>query len=228
MAENLIGEMGSQLLSRIFGGIIWFGLFVMIIGILGGLVWYFFIYKRSFDIRVNIQSERANDRDSIIFYWAAIKFDKKTNSPYFQVWKLKRQFTVPKFNVLQRTNHGDYLEMYRKGEDEFYFLTPKRINKTKVIREDGKTYLLGDQQATMVDPGMAFWNTKRKNQNKKLLDTDNMLMKLLPFIPQIIGGMIMIFCLYILLDHMPQILSELTRLVTEMKAMQTAQVVTAG
>ena len=57
-----------------------------------------------------------------------------------------------------------------------------------------------------------------------MFDTDSMFMKLLPYIPAILGGIVTIFVLYILLDHLPGILSELTNLVREMKSLKGADI----
>jgi len=45
-----------------------------------------------------------------------------------------------------------------------------------------------------------------------MFDMDSMLMKLLPYIPAAIVSVICIFILYILLDHLPGILSQLQEL----------------
>lgn len=226
MAENPFQEIGGAVFSRIFSSILWVGLGIIIIGVLCFLMWYFLLYQRKFDIKVKIISNRAEDKNSVIFDKAAILTDRKTKTAYFRVWGLKRDFPVPKYNVLQRTNKGDYLEIYRKSENDFYFLTPPQINNKRVIKSDGKLYAFSDQDQVMVDPEMGFWAVKRKTINKKMFDTDSILMKVLPYIPHIIGGMIMIFVLYILMDHLPGILGELRQLVAEMRNIQTANVVT--
>jgi len=223
---NPFSEIGSNLSAKILGSILWVGVAVIIIGAVTFALYYFFVYKKKFDIEVKVQSMRSKDKDSIIFDKAAILNDRSTHTPYFRIWGLRRDFTVPKFNVLQRTNRGDYIEMYRKGEDEFYFLTPSKIDQERIINEDGKLIAVAGQEQTLVDPGMAFWAQKRKSQNKKLFSVEQWYMKLLPYIPHIIGGVLMIFVLYILMDHLPAILSQLTELVKEMNAMQRAEVIT--
>ena len=129
--------------------------------------------------------------------------------------------------VYDGKNALDYLEIYRKGENEFYFLLPPTINNKKIIKSDGKLYSLAQQDQLMMDPEMAFWATKRKTLNKKMINTEGLFFKLLPYLGILLGGVIMIFLLYILLDHLPGILSELRNLVAEQRLMRTAEIVTS-
>jgi len=227
MAEeaNAISDMGGQLVSRIFGSILWFGIVVIVAGVIVGTVYYFFIYRRKFDIKVKINSNRSNEKYSVIFDKAAILTDRKNRTPYLRIWALRRDFPVPKYNVIQKTNTGDYIEMFRKSENEFYFLMPSELNKTHLIRDDGKKYMLANHSQIMVDPEMGFWAAKRKTNNKKMFSTDSILMKILPYVPQIVGGVITLFILYILMDTLPEVLGRLTELTRELKLMQTAEVV---
>jgi len=226
--ENIFGDITGQLTSKIFGSILWFGLAFILIGIVGGLMYYFLIYKKKFNIRIKIISNRAEEKHSILFDKAAILTDRKTKTPYLRLWFMKRDFRVPKYNIIQSADIGDYIEMFRKSEDEFYFLTPSVINRKRIIKGDGKLYAVGDQEQIMVDPDMSFWSVKRKTLNKKMFDTESLMMKLLPYVPIIISGIVIIFILYILLDHLPGILSELKDLVAAMKNLQTAQITTGG
>ena len=228
MPDSPFAAVGSQLVSKILGSILWVGIAVIVMGAVAFAMWFFFVYKKKFDIEVKITSSRSSDRDYIIFDKAAILNDRTTQTPYFRIWGLRRDFIVPKFNVLQRTNRGDLIEMYRRGEDEFYFLTLSKINKLQVINEDGKLIAMANQEQTLVDPGMAFWAQKRKGQNKKLFSVEKWYMKLLPYLPHLIGGVLMIFVLYILMDHLPGILSQLSELVREMSAMKRAEVITGS
>jgi len=231
MADNLISSVGSNLVSKVFSGVLYFGIAIILIIIVSFCIWYFLIYKKKFDIRIKLLSERANGEVSEIFDKAAILKDRVEGTPYLRVWGLKRDFIVPKYNVMRKIYDGrntvDYLEIYRKGENEFYFLLPPIINKTKIIKADGKIQLLAEQTQLMMDPEMAFWATKRKTLNKKMINTETLLFKLLPYVGILLGGMIMIFILYILLDHLPGILSELRKLVAEMNLHQRAEIVTS-
>lgn len=225
-SPNLFSEVGSKLFSRVFSGVLWFGIGLLILGILAFLGWYFGVYKRKFDIRTMIKSGRAEDKYSILEDWSAILFDRQTKTYYFRVWKLKRDFVVPKYDLMQKTNKGDLVEMYRVSENEFYFLRPPKIDMKRIYTMDGKLHAEARQTQSVVDPEMGFWAAKRKTTNKKMFDTESILMKLLPFLPHIITGVISIFILYILLDHLPGILSELKELTQALSQMQRADIVT--
>lgn len=225
---DVFSQFGGSLFENLFGSILWFGLAIFFIGVLGFLMWYFLIYKKKFDIDVKITSERSGDRNRIIFDRAAILKDRVTGTKFFKVWSLKIELPIPEFSVLQTSNKGDYLELYRTSEDHIYFLTPARIDKFKLIKADGKVYPLASQENRQIDTDLAYWNVKRKNQNKKMFDTEGWLSKLLPHIPAIIGGVLTIFVLYVLMDNLPGILRELTELTKELRSLKGATVVTSG
>ena len=224
-APDVFGQVGSQLFDKIFGSMLWFGVAIILIIAIVFPMWFFLIHKRKFDIDVKIISNRSDENNQIILDKAAILKDWKEKTPYFRVWGLKRDFPVPKYDVLQSTNKGDYLEIYRKGEEEFYFLKAPIINKLQIIKSNGDVVAVGNQNQTMVDPEMAFWAQKRKSMNKKMFDTENLLMKILPYIPHIMGGVILIFILYILMDHLPGILSQLETLARTINQAQAAQII---
>jgi len=131
---GIFGEVAEQFSTRIFSGILWFGLAFLVVAILGGVMWYFIVYRRKFDILVKIISERAQDKDSIIFDKAAILKERKTGTKYFKLWSLKIELPTPPFNILQRTSKGDYLELRRTAEDKWYFLYPPQISKEYIMK----------------------------------------------------------------------------------------------
>lgn len=223
---NALTEAGGQFIQTIFSGILWFGLAIIVIGVIGFVGWWFLIYKRKFNIIVKIVSERAGDKNRVMFDKAAILKDRKDGSYYFRLWGIKKDLPSPKFNVLQSSLSGDYLELFRTAENTFYFLTPPIIRKGEIIKEDGKKHLIGTQENTKIDPNMEFWSVKRKTSNKSMFDKEKIWMKILPYLPQIFGGIITIFVLYILMSYLPNILSELKSLVTELNVYRSADVVT--
>jgi hypothetical protein len=226
MAANPFGAMGSELYGKIFGSVLYVGLAVLFIGVLGFIMWWFIVYRRRFDIEVKIISKRAGGRNRTLFDKAAILYDKSSKTKYFRLWELKRDLPIPKFDVLQSDGKRDHLELYRKSEDDFYFLTPPRIDNERIIKSDGKLYGIAQQEHKQIDTDIAYWNTKRKDFNKTMFDTESMLMKFIPYLPQVIGGVIMIFTLYILMDHLPQILSQLKELTAELNSAKTAEIKT--
>lgn len=202
----------GQFVEKIFSGILWFGISVIIIAILIFLMWWFLIYKKKFNIDVKIISERAEDQNKIIFDKAAILTSRKDHSKYFRLWNTKIELPSPRFNIMQSTASGDYIELYRTSEDVFYYLTPPQIDKRYVIRGDGQLYPMASQGVRQIDPDMAFWATKRKSQNKGMFDTEKLWMKVLPYIPHIISGVLVVFILYILMSYLPSILASLDNL----------------
>ena len=224
--EDLFGKIGSDLVTSILGGGVWIIVILILVAFIGGLVYYFVIYRKKFDIRVKIISNRADDDYSVIFDKAAILYEWKTKIPYFRVWYLKRDFPVPKYRVLQKTNKGDYLEIYRDSEERFYYLTPPRITNKYVLNSDGKSIPFADHIQVRIDPEMDFWRLKREGLNKKMFDTESLLMKLLPYIPHIIGGIFMLFILYVFMDKLPAILEQLKLLSQTLNNAQTAQITT--
>ncbi len=170
------------------------------------------IYKRKFNIKVKIISERANDKNRIIFDQAAILRDRKDGSHYFKLWKLGLELPSPKFSVLQSAGRFDYLELYRTSENTIYFLAPPAIDKKRVIGVDGREYLIASQTSKQINPDMEFWAIKRKGMNKKMFDPEKLWMKMLMFLPQLMVGVLSIFVLYILMSYLPEILSELSEL----------------
>jgi hypothetical protein len=212
----------SGLFGKVFGSVLYFGIVMIIVALLGGAMWYFLHYRKKFDIMVKIRSERARDA-AIYFDWAAIIYNRQTKSKYFRLLGTRVDLPVPPFNVLQKTNRGDYLEIYRKSEDDFKFLTPGRIDKDKIIRADGKIYPVASTDQKQIE-GDIYWYISRKDKMKKLFDTDSLMAKIIPWIPQILGGVFMIFILWILMDKLPAILSEMKSLTTELRMLKNPNI----
>ena len=221
------GEVGSQLVGTLTSGILVFGIVAIVIIAVSTMVWYLVFHKKKFDIIVKCISERAGDRNVVILDKAAYLTDRKSKTRYFRIWGMKIDLTAPKFNVLQNAGKSDYLEIYRKADNEFYFLRPVVVSKTQIIKSDGKKYGIAQQESIPMDTDIQFWATKRKSMNKKMFDTESMLMKLLPYIPAIMVGIISIFVLYVLLDHLPEVLAALTKLTSELKGLKQADIVTS-
>src|SRR3972149_7987594 len=151
MAETPFSQIGGQLVEKIFGGILWFGITIIVIGVVAFLLYYFIVYRKQFDIIVKIISQRSKGEYSIIWDKAAILEDRKTRTKYFKIQGLKIELPVPKYNIIQRTSKGDLNEMYRKSEEEFYFLLPPKIDNTRIEKQDGKYYPFAEQKVIQVD-----------------------------------------------------------------------------
>ena len=222
---DLVGEVGNQLVNRVLGSIIYVIIALVVIGLIGGLVWYRVAYRKKFDIKIFIKSERAGERRAILEDWGAILLDRKTNTKFLRLLDLRVDLPVPPYNAMQKTDKGDLIEIWRKSEDEFIYLLPSTINKTHFIRQDGTVYTLADREQKQLEGDIAYWNVKRKEKNKNMFSQDSMFMKILPFIPQILGGVITIFILYVLMDKLPNILGQMTELAKQMKQACVAQAV---
>jgi len=225
---SVINEVGSQFVERAFSGILWMGIAFLIIGVLGFLMYWFLIYKRKFNIKVKIISERANDKNRIIFDYAAILKDRNDGSHYFKLWNLGLELPSPRFNVLQSAGKFDYLELYRTSENTIYFLSPPSIDKKKAIGVDGTNYLIASQTSKQINPDMEFWAIKRKGMNKKMFDPEKIWMKILMFLPQMMVATISIFVLYILMSYLPDVLSSLSELAKTINPPRAIAEVTTG
>ena len=221
---NAFTEIGGDLFGTLFSSVIYFGIGFIFVVVVGIIMWYFIYYRRKFDISVKIKSQRAGDPE-IYFDKAGILYDRKEKSKYFRLLNTKVDLQVPKFEVLQKSNKGDYLEIFRKSEDDFRYLTPPAIIKDRIIKEDGKVYSILDTEQRQLEPD-AYWFISRKDRLKRLFDPENLLMKILPWIPQIASGILIIFVLWILMDKLPAILSELTTLTQELRSLKGADITT--
>jgi hypothetical protein len=195
----------SSISVKIFGGFLFFGL--ILVG-----VYKFWYYPRKFDIVCKITSKRATD-PKVYFDYGAILQDKKGDK-YFKLYRYKVELTVPPFSVMENTNWGDYLEIWRKSEDEFVFLTKPKVDKEWFVRKDGKTFPYAQTKQKHLEAD-AYWIVKRREQNKKFLDPETILMKLLAWAPQIISSTFMLIILWIFMDRLPSILNQLSELVKQ-------------
>ena len=179
---------------------------------------------------VKVRSERAGD-PAIFFDKAAVLYDKSKKSKYFRLLGLKTDLPVPPYKVIIAVGKIagciDYIEVLRKSEEEFVFLTPGKIDKTKVIRSDGKLYNVPSTEQKQIEPDI-YWYLTRKDDLKKLFDPDSLWAKILPWIPHILTGVILVFILWVLMDKLPTILGNLAELVREMRSLKGATVVVEG
>ena len=226
VGSNAIREAGGELVNTLLSrSVIVVGV-LFVAGAIGFIMWWFGVYKKKFDIDVKLTFERSGDKNWIRFDKAAVLRDRKTKTKYLRVWGMKVDLPIPKHNVLQLTNKGDYVEIYSTGEDEYYFLTLAKVSKTMVIKSDGKLYRIAEQIQSRIDTDIVYWNIKRKQLNKSMFDPESILMKLLPYIPLMMVSVVMLFVAWVFLDKLPAILSQLQSLVKQMADSQRAQVIT--
>lgn len=219
---NPFSAMSGEIINTIFSGVIYFIAAIVI----GGGILGIFIYikwRKQYDIEVKIKSTRAEDKHSVIFDRAAIIRDRKDGTKYFRLLGQKVELPVPPYNVLQTSSKGDFLELWRKSETEYIYCTSPTISKKYYVRQDGKLYPMADVKQHQVEGDVDYWRVKRKETNKQLFDVESLWMKLLPYVPQILGGVLIIFVLYILFDSLPQTLAALTELTKELTSLKGAE-----
>jgi len=190
-----VAGVGSALFDRLFSSLLIFGVVFLLILVVGSIMFYLLYWRRKFNIVVKIKSERSQDPE-IYFDKAAIVRDWKTRVKYFKLLDTKVELEVPPFKVIEKTNWGDYLEIWRKSEEEFVFLTPPKIDRLRAIKANGKLYRVADSEQKQIE-GDLDWYFTRKEKIKKLIDPESLLMKILPYIPILLGGVFMIFMLWI-------------------------------
>ena len=225
MAANPFGDVGGFIIEKIFSGVLYFGIFILILGVIGGVFYYVWYYRRKFDIIVKVKSQRAGEQ-KVYFDKAAILYDRKDKNKFFRLLDGKVDLPVPPFQVIQRTNWGDMIEVWRKGENTYVFLLPPTIDTTSVVRHDGRVYPIGESEQKQIEGDVDYWNTLRKQKNRSLFSSDSWLSKILPFLPMVFAGVITIFVIYILMNTLPTILSEMKSLVTELHTLKGAEVTT--
>jgi len=245
--SNTFGDTAGNIVSSIISK----SMLVLLVLLIGGAILGVALYvrwRRKFNIIVEIYSERSigslEDKDyttnseairdiinqgnhKIIFDRGAIVYDKKDGYWYFRILGEKVDLPEPPFNVLQSSNKGNVLKVWQKSHDEFIFLMPDKLCKTHVIKRGGKLYPISQIEQKQVEGDIGYWNVKRKQKTKALFDTESLFMKILPFMPHIIGGMISLFIIYVLMDSMPAILNQLQQLIIELQSLKGA-VVTTG
>lgn len=220
-----IGGAASELFKGVGSTAGW--VVVAIVGVLlgFGLFWYFFVYKRQFDIFVKIISTRAED-PAVSFDKGAILSDRKTKTKYFKLWDKKVELPVPPFKLMVNTNKGDYIELLRKSEDEFVYLTNPQIDKKYLVRANGKLYPIANTIQRHLESDV-HWYLKRKEEDKALLDPEGLLAKLLHHLPILVSGFFMMIILWIFMTKLPGILAEL-RTLAEVVGQGSQAVISTG
>lgn len=223
---NIAGS-AFDMVGGFFSGTIYLILAILIASLVIALALYVH-HRRKFDITAMIMSDRADERFSVLFDKAAMLLDKKTGNRYLKLLKNKKELPLPPYNLLEKTNKGDMIMFWRKGEDDFIPITQPEINNQVVLRQDGNLYPIGQVEYKQVEGDIAYWNTKRKDIHKKMFDKEHILMKLLPFFPMIIGGAFTIFVLYILFDNVPALIDAVTQLAERLTQLAAAEAQSVG
>lgn len=211
MADEIgVGGAFSSLFTGTIGIMFWVMVIILGFAVVGGIIWWFFGYKKKFDIHVKIQSLRTGD-PRIFFDKGAILYDKTDKSYYLRLLNSKAEIELPKFNVLYHTNKGDYMELLRKSERDFRFLTPAHIRKDVMVTKNGKTIPVGQMEQRQIENDVA-WIIARAKRNKQIINPETILGILLQHLPAIISGVLSLMVLWVALRYAPDILSEMRAL----------------
>lgn len=219
-----VGGTLTGLFGSIFtGGLaiaLWVTLGIIVISLVGGLGYYFFIYKKKFDIMAKIISQRAGD-DKVFFDKAAILKDKRAKKSYLKLFNSNVELELPKFKIFYNTNKGDYVEILRTSERGFYFLTPPRVEKRYAITHAGKRIPMADVTQRQIEMDIG-WIVGRMKDNKKIIDPQSLLMQILAYTPQIISMTVSMIILYIILRYAPNLLSSFESYITRLEGSNAA------
>ena len=215
-------ELGSSLdgiIGGVFSGTLGIALIIILFlvgfGIAGG-IFAWIKYRRKFDITVKIISRRAGE-NKVYFDKGAILSDKKTKQSYLKLYTSKLEIELPPFNIFYNTNKGDYVEMLRKSDRDIRFLTPARIDKEYIIKKDGKRIPMADVQQREIENDLS-WIVDRLTQNKKIIDPESLLMKLLAYAPQIISAIITMMIVWIVFKYGAEMFSAMEEFAKVIKA----------
>lgn len=198
-----LGTLTNGLIGKLFSGaFIVFLLLIMMVIIVGAAL--YIRHWRQYNIFVEIKSRRSSGTNQIesyklIYDKGALIYDNKDKIWYFRLYDHKIDLPVPPYEVLQNSTKGNVLKLLQKSQDEFTFLLPDRIDRTKIVRIDGKEYDAAIVVEKQVEGDVAFWNQLRKEKNKQLFDPEGTLMKLLPYIIPVLMFMLVIFISWILI-----------------------------
>lgn len=199
-----VGTMFSGLFSSALGGVITLIGVLLIGGALVGVGWYV-KYIRQFNIKAEIISTRANigglRQYKIIWDKAGLIYDRRDKNYYFRIKDMKVDLPSPPFNVLIPTDSGNMIKIWQKSAEEFVFLLPDKINENIIVRQDGKEFNAGELNVKQVEGDVAYWNTKRKERDKKLFDPESTLMKLLPYLVPMLMFVLVIFVSWMVLKN---------------------------
>jgi hypothetical protein len=222
-----IQEQLGGVVDSIFGGtftvLIWVIIGLVVVGVAGGFGYYFFRYRKKFDITVKVISRRAGE-NKVYFDKGAVFKDKKNSTTYMKLFNTKVQLEMPKFNILYSTNKGDYAEILRESEMGFRFLMPPVIDKKSIVKYDGKLYPITSIQQRQIESDIT-WILERQKVNKNMINPQGMLMKLLEFAPQIISMGFSFIMLWIVFRYAPDLLNAMNQAAAQFRAPVETEVI---
>lgn len=215
-------QIGARVLEGLIGGTITVLLILLIGGFVGGLLLYL-RYRSKFDFKVRIESKRGSGTDGkpiydIFYDKGGIIFKKKDKRKFFRILREKVDLPVPPQGCWRRLVNGKIEVGYLKENPNTYLpIISEIVERGYSLDNDGKTQFT-KRRAKIIEDDVDFWGIQRKKDNKQLFDLESTFMKLVPYIPPLIIGIIMVFALYILLDKLPAIISVIQQVASELNA----------
>lgn len=208
---SAFGDVGGQILQRIMSGTI----IVFMVLILGGIivgVGFYIRYLRQFNIRVRIRSVRNPGTKGSPIYkvvddWGGYIYKKREGQKvrWFRLKGEKVDLPTPPLECLEIGVGGrNHINILQKSDEEYYYMIPDNINYETIVRnKDGKMVDIpvGEVGFKIVEGDVAYWNQLRKRDNKKLFDTESIVMKILSYLVPVLLFMMVIFMTYFITEH---------------------------
>ncbi len=217
MAEiSQFREVGEGVLGGLIrGGIYAIGLLLLGVAIISTI--FIVRYYRQFNIKVRIKTKRGSGIDGkpvykIFYDKGGIIYNKKDKRSFFRILKEKIDLPVPPFETLQiLANGGNEVEIVKESDSEYYYSLPAEMQKGFTIKDgrivEKKQGKFVKTRLKIIESDVSYWNTLRKKDNRKLFDTEGLLMKVLPFAIIFLMVISVIFFTYIWLDKAPEAIS---------------------
>ena len=205
ITDTIFGSQASDIYGNMIGNTFMLIAILILCAVIIGVALYV-RYLRQFNITVMIESTRSAgisgvQHNKIIFDKGGLIYNKKDKSWYFRLLKEKVDLPQPPFDVLQPSNKGNILRIWQKSNEEFIFLLPDKIDTQIIVRADGSRVPVGQLVVKQVEGDVSYWNQIRKRTNKKLFDTESMIMKLLPYIVPDLMFMLVIFMTWMVIKN---------------------------
>lgn len=203
--SGTFGSIGSQIASKLVSGSLIIVLVIIFCVIIVAIA-FWLRYLSQFVYKVEIKSRRSSgmmgkEDYKIIEDKGAMIRNRKDKTTWFRLKGQMVDLPPPPLEAIQLGVKGkNYVKIFQKSDDEYYYLIPEKINMETVIK-DGREIFLGQENVKIIDGDVAFWNIQRKKVDKKLFDAESTLMKILPYIIPVLMFMLVIFMTYFITQH---------------------------
>jgi hypothetical protein len=205
IASEAVQDVATRLLDTIISGSIYVFVALMMISIIVVvLLWVRHI--RKFNIIVELKSLRGSGTKGepvykIVDDKGGMIFDKKDKRWWLRLKKERVDLPPPPLDCLEvRADGRNQLKIYQKSQEEYYYLIPDRIDLEYVMKA-GKKVPLAQAKLNIVEGDISYWNSLRKRDNRKLFDTESLILKALPYVGMFLMFISIIFLTYIISDH---------------------------